>query len=67
MRDPPLKEKLIEIKITKATLFLTESELLNNLPEHIIRLGLERGKAIKRWRTKQHRITNLVYDHKSSQ
>jgi len=56
VRGPPLKEKLIEIKITKATLFLTESELLNNLPLNIIELGLKRGKAIKRWRAKQRKI-----------
>ena len=38
----------IEIKITKAILYLTERELLNNLPKELIALGLERGRAFKR-------------------
>jgi len=43
-------EKLIEIKITKATLFLTEQELLNNLPPSLIEKGLRRGKSVLRFR-----------------
>jgi len=53
-----VNQKLIEIKITKASLFLTESELLNNLPPNIIELGLKRGKAIKRWRQAHSRTAN---------
>lgn len=42
--------KLIEIKITKATLFLTEKELLSSLPPDLLKTALRRGKAILRRR-----------------
>jgi len=45
----------IEIKITKAVLYLTEKELLSNLPKELIALGLERGKALKRARQMEKR------------
>ena len=42
--------KLIEIKITKATLFLTEKELLSSLSPELLKKAIVRGKAIKRRR-----------------
>ncbi len=48
--------KLIEIKITKATLFLTQSELVNSLSPELFKLAVKRGKAIKRKRQAGARI-----------
>ena len=42
--------KYLEIKITKATLFLTERELLSSLPPELLKKAIVRGKAIKRRR-----------------
>ena len=42
--------KYLEIKITKATLFLTEGELLRALPQELYIEALRRGKGIKRSR-----------------
>lgn len=42
--------RLLEIRITKARLFLTERELLNALPPELFKLGIQRGKAILRAR-----------------
>ena len=42
--------KLIEIKITKATLFSTERELLSSLSPELLKKAIVRGKAIKRRR-----------------
>ena len=43
-------DRLIEVRITKGTLFLTESELLHSLPEAVLVAALQRGKAIMRSR-----------------
>jgi hypothetical protein len=40
--------KLVELKLTKTTLYLTELELLTFLPVPIIETGIKRGKRIKR-------------------
>jgi adenylate kinase len=53
-------DKFIEIKITKATLFLTEKELLRNLPPEVIKTALQRGKAILRRRQYEARVTKEV-------
>jgi hypothetical protein len=47
--------KLLEIKISKATLFLTEKELLEYLPPDVVAESLQRGKAILRQRKQQKR------------
>ena len=52
--------KLIEIRITKATLFLTEQELLRNLPPEVIKTALQRGKAILRRRKYEARVKKEV-------
>ncbi len=52
--------KLIEIRITKATLFLTEQELLNSLPPEVLKTALQRGKAILRRRQYENRVTKEV-------
>lgn len=49
------EQNLIEIPITGATLFLTEKELMNNLPENVKIAGLKRGKGIKRSRQRKKR------------
>ena len=41
---------LVEIRITKATLYIDEAELWKHLPREIIAEGLRKGKAIKRGR-----------------
>lgn len=51
-----MRNGLIEIRITKGVLFLTERELLSSLPGDILREGLRRGKAIKRWRELEKRL-----------
>jgi len=48
--------ELIEIKLTKATLFLYPSELLNNLPPSVLATAIKRGKAIKRSRQAEDRM-----------
>ncbi len=50
--DEPVKkdEKYFEIRITKATLFLTEHEIMTGLTPDTLIKGLQRGKAIKRRR-----------------
>ena len=45
-----MTDKLIEIKITKATLFLYEHEFMKHLPTEMVALGLRRGKWIMRER-----------------
>ena len=50
-----MSNKLLEIKITKATLFLYEQELLKVLPEKVFIQGLKRGKAILRSRQAKER------------
>jgi len=40
--------KLVEVKLTKTTLYLTEQEILLFLPVPIIETGIKRGKKIKR-------------------
>ncbi len=42
--------KYLEIKITKAALFLTERELLSSLSPELLKKAIVRGKAIKRRR-----------------
>lgn len=39
---------MIEIKVTKASLYLTEKELFDNLPKDLLVTALKRGKAFKR-------------------
>ncbi len=51
-----MPSKLIEIPITKATLFLYEEDLLAFLPIGIIRDGIKRGKGIKRSRAAAARV-----------
>ena len=55
-----MAEKLIEIKVTKATLFLTEKELLRNLPPEVLKTALQRGKAILRRRQYEARLKKEV-------
>jgi hypothetical protein len=40
--------KLVEVKLTKTTLYLTELEIMTFLPLPIIETGIKRGKKIKR-------------------
>lgn len=47
--------KYLEVKITKATLFLTERELLDALPRELFIEALRRGKGILRYRQAQER------------
>lgn len=47
--------KLLEIKITKAVLFLTEQELVSALPKELFFEALRRGKAIMRSRQAKER------------
>ncbi len=47
--------KFLEIKITKAVLFLTEQELVNALPKELFFEALRRGKAILRARRAEDR------------
>lgn len=47
--------KMLEIKLTKCTLFLYESELMKSLSEDLIIKGLKRGKGILRNRKQQER------------
>jgi len=42
--------KYLEIKVTKATLYLTEQELMTGLPRETLKTALKRGKAFKRSR-----------------
>lgn len=48
--------ELIEIKLTKTTLFIYPHELLKNLPPAILETAIKRGKAIKRSRQVAQRI-----------
>lgn len=45
-----MTRKLLEIKITKATLFLTQSELVNSLSPELFETAVKRGKGILRRR-----------------
>ena len=47
--------RLLEIKITGATLFLTETELRQSLPPEVLAAGLARGKHILRSRRERNR------------
>ena len=47
--------KYIEIKVTKAVLYLTEAELMNGLPVETLREALKRGKAFSRSRKAKQR------------
>lgn len=47
--------KFLEIKITKAVLFLTEQELVNALPKELFFEALRRGKAIMQSRQAKER------------
>ena len=49
---------LVEIRITKATLYIEESELWKHLPREIIAEGLRKGKVIKRGRERLKRESN---------
>ena len=49
---------LVEIRITKATLYIDEEELWKHLPKEIIAEGLRKGKAIKRSRERIRRESN---------
>lgn len=49
-------DRLVEIRITKATLFLTERELLDNLPRELLAVGFRRGKSILRRRQMERRF-----------
>ena len=40
--------KYLEIKVTKAVLYLTEAELMNGLPKETLKEALRRGKAFSR-------------------
>jgi len=51
-----MKDKLIEIKLTKATLFIHEHDLYNYLPRHVIEERLRRGEAIKKRRQYEARM-----------
>lgn len=48
-------QKLIEIPISGATMFLTEKEIMDNLPKNVKLEGLKRGKGIKRYRQRKQR------------
>ena len=48
--------KLLEIRITKATLFLYETELVNALPKELFTKALGRGKGILRSRQREKHI-----------
>ncbi len=54
-----MTDKLIEIKITKATMFVYERELMKHLPPELIMEGLKRGKGILRQRQQKSRETEL--------
>lgn len=54
-----MAEQLLEIKITKATLFLTERELLDSLPRELFVRALRRGKGIKRRRQYESRLEKM--------
>lgn len=54
-----MKNKLIEIPITKGRLFLYENELMNNLPPQVIKQGLQRGKGIMRRRQFNERLERM--------
>jgi len=43
-----MAEKFIEIRIPKAVLYLTATEILAHLPDQIKAIGLRRGKAFSR-------------------
>ena len=43
-----MNDKYIEIKIPKATLYLTPGEIMGNIPDWLKIVGLKRGKTIKR-------------------
>lgn len=51
--------RLIEIKVTKAVLFLTEQELLDNLPRELLKMALQRGKGITRRRKYEARLKQM--------
>lgn len=40
--------KLVEVKLTKTTLYLYEAELIAVIPAEMLEQGIRRGKAIKR-------------------
>ena len=48
-------EKLLEIKITGATLFIPEDELRRSLPPEVLAEGLRKGKHILRARRARQR------------
>jgi len=50
-----MAEKFIEIRIPKATLYLTTTEILAHLPDQIKAIGLKRGKAFIRARDRRKR------------
>jgi hypothetical protein len=52
-----MSDCLLEVKITKATLFLTEDELLRSLPPDVLAAALQRGKHILRSRRARQRET----------
>ena len=39
---------VVELKLTKATIYLTELEILTFIPRPLIETGIKRGKKIKR-------------------
>jgi len=40
--------KLVELKLTKATIYLTELEIMTFIPLPLFETGIRRGKKIKR-------------------
>lgn len=54
-----MADRLIEIKIAKAVLFLTERELLDNLPRELLKMALQRGKGITRRRQYEARLEQM--------
>ncbi len=54
-----MTDKLLEIKITKATMFIYEQELMKHLPQELIMKGLKRGKGVLRQRQQKSRETEL--------
>lgn len=55
----PKDKKLLEIRVTKSVLFLTERELMTSLPKVLLELAIQRGKAIQRGR-KMRRYRKLI-------
>lgn len=54
-----MAERLLGIKITGATLFLYEHELMNGLPRDLLKAALQRGKAILRSRLHKDRVEKM--------